>query len=337
MSEDQDKPLEETDEAGALSAEEGEGEEASTSPYRNLFVPLVIVPAMIVIVLVLVFVLFGQIAGDEKSMAQNLDRVQNAGANERDQALFHLVQQVEENWDDLQQGREPRWKMEGEVRTELERVWDQTEPTDIHFRYVLAASLAQMGDPTGIEKLITCLSIDPSFDVEGTVRFNVLIGLGVAGSELEPARRENVVEAVVPFLQAEDLGLQLAAAGALQNLPGEKSRLALRELLRAEELELRGQAAVSLSHLGDDAAAEVLWELVDRNSYDRAREADPEKFRREAHIVAVRQSAIIALVRLGRGADLERLQEIANNDSDLDVREAAMRGLAGAEKGSLSE
>ena len=337
MSEDQDKPLEESNEAVTVSVEGDEGEESSTSPYRNLFVPLVIVPAMIVIVLVLVFVLFGQIAGDEKSMAQNLNRVQNAGANERDQALFHLVQQVEENWDDLQNGVEPRWKMKGEVRTELARVWGQTDPSDINFRYVLAASLTQMGDPAGIEKLISCLSVDPGFDVEGTVRFNVLIGLGVAGSELEPAKRETVIEAVAPFLQSEDLGLRLAAAGALQNLPGEKSRVALRELLGAEELELRGQAAVSLSHQGDDAGAEVLWELVDRASYDRAREANPEKFRREAHIVAVRQSAIAALVRLGRGADLERLQEIANNDSDLDVREAAMRGLAGAEKGTPSE
>ncbi len=348
MTEHQDAPADDSAEqvAAEVSSDLSTSDEAlsdaddaegSTSPYRNLFIPLVLVPAMIVIVLVLVFVLFGQIAGDEKSMAQNLDRVQHAGANERDQALFHLVQQVEENWMALQAGEELPWTVEGDVSTELGRVWDQTPPDDIHFRYVLAASLTQIGDPTGLDKLMSCLAIDPVFDPEGTIRFNVLIGLGVAGGEADDAKRERVIEAVLPFLESEDLGLQLTAAGALQNLPGETSRAGLRELLRAEELELRGQAAVSLSHLGDPASSEVLWELVDRTSYDRAREADPEKYRREAHIVAVRQSAVAALVRLGRPSDLARLEEIAMSDSDLDVREAAMKGLASLEEGTPSE
>ena len=337
MSEDQDKPLEETSEAVVESVEETEGDEVSTSPYRNLFVPLVIVPAMIVIVLVLVFVLFGQIAGELKSMDENLIRVQTAGANERTQALFDLVLQVEENWEALQEGEELPHKMEGDVSEKLGRVWDETPEEELHFRYVLAASLTQMGDPTGMDKLVSCLNAHPDLDVEGTVRFNVLVGLGVAGADLSDEKREEVIAAVLPFLEAEDLGLRLAAAGALQNLPGEASRVGLRGLLGAGELELRGQAAVSLSRLGDEAGAEVLWELVDRTSYDRARETNPEKFRRESHIVAIRQKAIGALVRLGRPADLERLQEIASDDPDLGVREAAMRGLADAGEGSLSE
>ncbi|MFT5287458.1 MAG: hypothetical protein ACI8TQ_003644 [Planctomycetota bacterium] len=321
-----------------LAAEEaGEGADVSSSPYRNLFVPLVIVPAMIVIVLVLVFVLFGQIAGDEKSMAENLERVQTAGANERDQALFLLVRQIDENWADLQAGKELRWTMEGDITTELTRVFNQTPPEDIHFRYVLAATLAQMDEVDGIGKLLSCLEINPAYDGEGTVRFNVIVGLGVAATSMTDDERARTVKAIVPFLEGDDLGLQLATAGALQGFPGAESVAALRGVLGAGELELRGQAAVSLSHLGEEDGAEVLWELVDRASYERAREGHPEKFRRESQIVAVRERAVSALCRLGRAQDLERLKEIAAGDPDLDVREEAMRGLAALENGEVSE
>ena len=337
MSEDQITSVEDGNHNAAAPPSSNEGEEAASSPYRNLFIPLVLVPAMIVIVLVLVFVLFGQIAGDEKSMAENLERVQTAGANERDQALFLLVRQIDENWADLQAGNELRWTMEGDMGAELGRIFDQTAEEDIHFRYVLAATLAQMGKPGAVDKLLSCLEINPGYDAEGTVRFDVIVGLGVAGPQMTEAEREHVVAAIVPFLDGDDLGLQLAAAGALQSFPGETSEGALEGVLGAGELELRGQAAISLSHLGQEAGADVLWELVDRASYERVRAGHPEKFRRESQIVAVRERAVAALCRLGRSQDLERLKEIAAEDPDLDVREEAMRGLSSAQAGEVSE
>ena len=64
---------------------------AGESPYKNLLVPLVVVPALIVMVLVLVFVLFGAVAGKEDSPRENLDRLLHGGFNERKQAAFNLV------------------------------------------------------------------------------------------------------------------------------------------------------------------------------------------------------------------------------------------------------
>jgi hypothetical protein len=66
-------------------------------PYRNLWVPLVVIPACIVMVLVLVFALFGAIAGDVASPERNLERVLHGGSNERRQALYNLVAQLRDN------------------------------------------------------------------------------------------------------------------------------------------------------------------------------------------------------------------------------------------------
>ena len=63
-------------------------------PYRNLWVPLVVVPALIVMVLVLVFVFFSSIVGEEASPRENLARMLEGGANERRQASFNLVRQT---------------------------------------------------------------------------------------------------------------------------------------------------------------------------------------------------------------------------------------------------
>ncbi len=307
---------------------ESEPEEGSPErSYKNLFVPLFVVPAMIVMVLVLVFVLFGQIAGDEASIQQNLERVRFGGKNEREQALFHVVQQVEQNWAAMQDGRELPWPVDGEVETQLERVWEQTPREDASFRYVLAAALVQVEADGGLEKLLACLDYTAVEDEDGLVRFSALFGLGSAGDEFDDEERGRVVGRVLPFLDDSDHGLQVMAALALQNLPEERTAPALRGLLSDGSLELRAQAAVSLSHLGDPAGSGVLWELLEPETFERERERNSEKFRQPRLVQAIRAKAVEALVRLGRAEDLERLRVLAEEEADLGVREAAMRGV----------
>jgi len=93
-------------------ADPAEGEaEADQTPYGNLWVPLVVVPAAIVIVIVVVFALFGSLTGEEKSLSENLSVVMAGGKNERDQALFGLMRQVSENQRAANDGEEPPWPM----------------------------------------------------------------------------------------------------------------------------------------------------------------------------------------------------------------------------------
>lgn len=316
---------------------QGEGEDApaeSAAPYRNLFVPLFVVPAGIVMVLVLVFVLFGQIAGHEASLDENLERVRGAGRNERAQALLLVVQQVQENWAAVQEGRELPWPVEGDLVERLERVWDETPREEASFRYVLASALLQADPQAGLDRLIECLAYGEEEDPGGKVRFHAAVALGVLARDAGPAERARVGEAVAPLLDGGDAGLTVVAAAALQNVPGEASRAALRGLLGADSLEVRGQAAVSLSHLGDPAGAAVLWELLDPDAFARERERNREKFADRGLVSAVRRRAVAALVRLARPEDLERLRTLSREEPDLEVREAVLRGLADGPEGA---
>ena len=96
--------------APVSSSVEGEPE----APYRNLLVPLIVVPAGIVLALVLVFALFGLIAGDPASPQENLDKLINGGTNEREQAAFGLVLQAMEVWEAREEDRERDSSMSSE-------------------------------------------------------------------------------------------------------------------------------------------------------------------------------------------------------------------------------
>ena len=63
-------------------------------PYSNLWVPLIIVPAAVIGVMLLVFVFFSAITGAEATPEENLRRMVQGGANERQQAAFNLVRQL---------------------------------------------------------------------------------------------------------------------------------------------------------------------------------------------------------------------------------------------------
>jgi HEAT repeat protein len=117
---------------------------------------------------------------------------------------------------------------------------------------------------------------------------------------------------------------------SLQKYPSDASAALLRGLLGSSELDLRGQAAVSLSHLGDASGAHVLVELLDPAAYERARAAQPHKFARATEISQTRRTALEALLRLGDPEHRARIEQISRTDADLALREAAILALAGA-------
>jgi HEAT repeat protein len=132
---------------------------------------------------------------------------------------------------------------------------------------------------------------------------------------------------VIPFLGHEDPYLHLAAASALQAMPGEATLVALRGALGSPSFELRGMAAVSLSHLGDPAGVEVLRDLVDPEVYLAIRRDEPRKYADARLIQHNRVLGVQGLARLGLPEDLPLLERIADGDEDLTVREAALRVL----------
>ena len=297
------------------------GTSGSSSPYKNLFVPLVVVPALIVGVIVLVFALFGAISGREATLEENLDRVVQGGAGDHTQAAFNMVRQVVENRDAQSRGEEPPWPVGPEFLPKLRRAWEAAPKDEPLLRFVLVALLAQLGDPEGLPNLIALLDLSDAEDPEGRIRFHALASLGALGDErgLVPVRR--VLET------SADEGLRSVAAIALQGIGGEEARAALVGALDDRSFEVRANAAIGLASLGDPAGARVLRDLLDPSTYSGEQDRDQRKFELPRHVSAARVQAIEALARLRLSEDRAAIERIAAEEDVVAVREAAMRAL----------
>ena len=297
------------------------GAEATETPYKNLWVPLIVIPAVVVGVLVLVFALFGQIAGSETGIEANLDRMLNGGKNEREQAAFALVRQIEENREARARGTAETWTVGPDFPARLRSAWVELDTSgDVELALMVATLMADLGDPEGVEHLASYLDLDETQDRDGRLRFLALRTLsGVGTPELAPR--------VIPLLEGEDRGLAVLAAAALQRMPGEESVAALREALSAGELDLRGTAAISLSHLGDDSGAALLTDLAGLELYEAANAADSSAFPRARDVRVFRILAVEALARLDRPGDRTFLEGMAADEPDIEVREAALRAV----------
>jgi HEAT repeat protein len=297
----------------------GAGEPDQT-PYGNLWVPLVVVPAVIVMVIVVVFALFGSLVGGEKSLAENLNTVMAGGKNERDQALFGLMRQISENQRAANNGKEPPWPMASDFPQRVRDAADQVGPEDHEVRLALGILLAGL-DPSGVEMLVEMLALGDSQDPGGALRFKAIHNLGLVGDG-------RATGPVVAFLNSPDEGLRVVAAGALANLPGDEARAALREALGDASLDVRGTAAMALTLLDppDPAAGPVLMDLTQVTIFEAVRSESPAKYTRSRDISRFRIQALGALSRLGREADWARIEAL-REDPDANVVDAVLRLL----------
>ncbi len=314
----------------------GEAGAAQASPYRNLLVPLVVVPALIVMVLVLVFVLFGAIAGHESSPRENLDKVLHGGKNERQQAAFSLVRQVLEQRRAGVEGRAPEWDIDESFLPELRAAREQTgeleSEGDVPIPLVLSSLLAQLGDPEGVVQLAELTRLSDRLDPRREYRMYAAWTLGAIGRELAEPARARAADALIALLEHEDQGLVLVAIAGLQSLPSPRTIGALQGMLGSGALEQRGSAALSLAALGDASGAAVLREMLDLEPYRAEHELDGRKWPPQ-RVSESRRKALEALVRLGATPSREELERWAAEDSDPLVRAAArsVLGEAGQE------
>jgi HEAT repeat protein len=300
-------------------------EPAPDSPYKNLLVPLVVVPALIVMVLVLVFVLFGAVAGKEDSPRENLDRLLHGGFNERKQAAFNLVRQVLEFRRASAQGATPEWEIDAsflpELRTARGEVDEPRSPKDVPIPLVLSSLLAQLGDPEGVRELADLTALADELDPEREYRMYAAMTLGALGPEMAESERDLAARALIRLLESPDDALVLVAIAGLQTLPSPETVPALVGMLASSALELRASAALSLAALGDPAGRPVLEEMLALRPYEEERAADRRKWP-PPRVSESRCKALAALRALG-SLSADALQRLAE-DPDPNVRRAAL-------------
>ena len=308
--------------APADGSAEPQGGAAGDTPYRNLWVPLILVPGALVVSILLVWVLFSSISGAEASLEQNLERIVEGGRNDRDQALFNLARQVSENQKASLEGREAPWPMEDGFLDRVRAALGEIDSDNHQARLALGILLGTHGDAEGVRILSQTLALSAEDDPDGSLRFVALENLALLGGE-------NEVVQVVAILESDDEGLRNLAAAALGRLGGEPAREALLGALGDSSLDVRGSAAIALTKLDppDESAALVLLDLIDPAIYAAENERDARKYRRGQIVSTNRVRAVEALARLRRPGDRATFEGL-QKDPDVAVSEAAMRALA---------
>jgi HEAT repeat protein len=290
-------------------------EQAPETPYGNLWVPLIVIPFLVVGVIVLVYAFFGGIAGTDATMRENLARLVEGGPNERGQAATSLAAQIVANFEaqarDQKQPYEPGPGFDQQLQGAWERLGEKGNP---NLRLVIAQAMALRNGPDAVGKLTSFLGLPESEDPRGEVRHAALFTLGQIA---DPAAAPEVI----PFLNHELEELRIIAASALQRMPSPQTNEALRSLLGDPSLKIRGTAALSLSILGDDAGVDVLRDMLDPDSYAALQGT-------EAELQMDRVLALRGLGRLGFESDRREVERMKAEEADPVVREAAMRALA---------
>jgi hypothetical protein len=298
-------------------------EDEGAGPYKSLLVPLVVVPALIVMVAVLVAVLFGLLSGSESSPRDNLQQLLEGGVNERQQAAFGLVRQILEYQTALGEGREPEWGIDASfldrLRNAREQVGEPERPGEVWVPFVLSCLLAQLADSGGVDQLLAVTRYDDALDPDFTFRTNAIFVLGSIGEDLAEADRLRVAGAMIGFLDGEDEGLAWLATGALQNLAGPDTVTALQGVLGSRRIDMRLQAALSLAALGDAGGTEVLLELIHPGPYVAERELDGARWAPQTVSIS-RQKALTALQELGRLPDRATIEAQIEAESDPNVK-----------------
>lgn len=309
-----------TESSAADSSELAEGAEGGEAPYKNLFVPLVLVPAAIVATILFVFVMFSAVTGGESSLQENVQKVMTGGQNERDQALLQLVRQLELNREAKAKGEELPYPVEGGFTASLRKAWESLPPEDVALRFVVATALMQNDPEEGPEKLLELAQLDEELDPEGDFRFKALLNLGSTG---DPTVRPQLIRS----LSDPDRGLRAVAAVALQRIPGEETAEALAGALLDEDFDVKANAALSLSHFADPRAADTLRWLTEEETYTQEHARDEARFGKAERISSSRAQAVHALARLKRSEDRPLLEALAADGSDLIVKSAALEEL----------
>jgi HEAT repeat protein len=283
-----------------------EGEEAperQTTPF--LVLQFFIFPMAIVAVCVTVFVIFGLIAAEGKTARDYLSEVRTGSANRRWQAAFELSKV-------LQTKKEAAVKDERFV-PEIIALFDESAGDDPRVRRYLAVALGRLGDRRALPSLVRVIG---TADADPETLIYSVWALGAIGDP-------SASPALLKLATSEDAGVRKAVVHSLGALPSDETRTALRSALTDSVEDVRWNAAIALARRGDDAAAPVLLEMLDRKHLASVPGLTPEQ-REDALLQGVAVAAALP------GADLKHVLEgLRETDPDLHVREAAQRALEG--------
>lgn len=289
-------------EQSALDDIERPEEGADSSPLR-VALGFFILPMLIVVGAVGVFLLFGLIAHEDKSVDEYLAEVTGGGINEPWQGAFGLANKLSQEAD-----LRGNPAIAGRIADALRH----PNASDPQVRTFLLLALGSVGHESSLPVLVEYLD-DPDADV----RLKTLWSIGNIGA---PAASDSA-PAVAGALADEDEGVRAYAAYVIGTLDNDAAVAPLAVSLNDSVGPVRWNAAVALARLGSDAGIGELRRMVDRDYLAASGDLNAQQ-QQDAMVAAIQ-----ALAMLGAPDVQDQLTEIRDNDPDARVRETARAAL----------
>jgi HEAT repeat protein len=279
--------------------------ERQTTPF--LVLQFFVFPMAIVAVCVAVFVIFGLVAGESKGPKDYLNDVRTGSANQRWQAAFELAKE-------LQAKKDPALADPAFADLLLD-TFVQAQADDPRVRRYLALALGRLGNSKAVPVLLETVAAPPKdAEADAETRIYAVWALGAIG---DPAAVPELVE----LAGDTDAGLRKSALHALGAFATDDARRTLAAGLDDAVEDVRWNAALGLARRGDERAAPILLQMLDRQHLAQVGGLRPDQAQ-EALLQAVAGASALAHPTLQPA-----LEKLRTSDPDLKVREAARMAL----------
>ncbi|MBY0398388.1 MAG: HEAT repeat domain-containing protein, partial [Thermoleophilia bacterium] len=234
------------------------------APSAGFIVQLFVIPAVVVLVVILVWLLFGRLAGGERDAMEYVRLIRASGNNWRaaNRAAYELASLIQ---NDSKVASDPT--LLGELTDLLNRDLDQAENPEMTQYVALAIGRFQTLDAktaTGqpLEPLAALArALEPKY-ADG-IRIAAAVGLAKQAARLAGTLDDaRAIEALAKSGSTGEPSVRQAAAYALGFFGGDAAREALKGRLNDEDRFVRYNAAVALARRDDPAAAPTLREML---------------------------------------------------------------------------
>jgi hypothetical protein len=264
------------------------------APSAGFVLQLFVIPAVVVAVVILVWLVFGKLAGGERDPSEYVRRMRQASGDWR--SAYELASLIQ---NDASLASDPR--LLGEL-TDMLAGELKTQTTDPRLPVYLIKTIgafqtlkATLADGRKVDVIETLArAIEPSH--ETAIRMEAAASLAKHAARIDgKLEDERAVRAIGDAATAPEPELRQVAVYALGFFGGEQARGALIERLKSDaDCYVRYNAAVALGRRGDMAARATLKEMLSSADLDRVVEM-PSPTEKENKIEAIESEALQAV------------------------------------------
>lgn len=277
----------------------GSADVPKESPRAILF-QFVVFPLGVVLIGVGVFLLFGRLASEERTIRDYVAEVRNGSRHERWQAAYELAKSIKRG----------EAKQSPNLVVDVIQSFHASKDDDPRVRQYLAIVLGKLGD-----RRATPVLLEAAREPEIDTRIYALLALGMLR---DPA----AVPQVLASAADQEKDVRKAAIGTLGEIGDRRALPLLVQALEDPAADVRYNAAIALARMNDRRAAGVLRQMLDRSQLDRVENMRPDQ-KEDAMLAAIAAWSQL----MGHEGDAE-LRALAERDPSMHVRSAAKSALA---------